>query len=323
MVRWLLAVLAVVIPITAHAGTIVVFPPQATNVSPGEADAAAALLAEGFKAASSDTIIGPVQAGEALAGAKTLSDAAASLGGDRYVESSLVGLQRSVVFSADLVTVGGGRRHRTMTLASMDDMQPASERIARALLDDTPVASNATVDTVTDREAEGLKRKKSQRSGGFRIGMLAPVAKGYEFDQGFEVLYDLRLESRDYFLTIATGAMFGIGSKGGNPAISGWVLELGAAAYLSDGDVAPYIGGGISPRLMSVNESKFGLAPYATVGLTVGRTSTAHFSFELRCAQNVVRQEINVGATDAAGNRVTVKQDVFPTELGAFVGIWW
>jgi hypothetical protein len=322
MLRSLVALTAIALPLAAHAGTIVVFPPQTTNVSPGEADAAGALLAEGFKAASGDAVIGPVQAGEALQGNKSLQQAAQSLGAERYVESSLVGLQKSLVLSADLIEVNGGsRRHRQMTLATLDDMQPASERIARALLTDTAVTSNETVDTVTDKEAEGMKRKKANRIGGFRVGMLAPVAKGYKFDQGFQIVYDLRLEQRNYFMNIATGAMFGINGRGGDPAISGWLLELGAAYWLSDGDFAPYIGGGLSPRIMSVDEVRFGLAPYAVFGTTLGRTSTAHFSAELRAYQNVIRQTIKVGPPASNGDRA--EEDVFPTELGAFVGIWW
>ncbi len=316
MSRWLIALAALALPLSAHAGTIVVFPPQTTNVSPGEADAAGALLAEGFKAASGDTVIGPAQSSEALRGNASLAEAAKALGADRYVESSLVGLQKSLVLSADLIDANGSRRHRQMTLATLDDMQPASERIARALLENSDITANQTVDTVTDREAEGLKRKKAYRIGGFRIGMLMPVAKGYQFDPGFEILYDLRLEQRNYFLTIATGAVFGIGGE--HPALGGWLLELGAAWYLSDGDFAPYIGGGVSPRIISVDEVRFGLAPYAVLGATLGRTSTASFSFELRAAQNVLKQKFEVGTPG-----VRVKEDVYPTELGAFIGIWW
>lgn len=320
MSRWLIALAALALPLSAHAGTIVVFPPQTTNVSPGEADAAGALLAEGFKGASGDTVIGPQQAGEALRDNKSFAEAAKALGGDRYVESSLVGLQKSLVLSADLIDLNGGRRHRQMTLGTLDDMQPASERIARALLENSDITANQTVDTVTDKEAEGLKRNKAYRMGGFRIGMLAPVAKGYQFDPGFEIVYDLRLHQRNYFLNIATGAIFGIG--GSDPAIAGWILELGAAWYLTDGDFAPYIGGGISPRIISVDEVRFGLAPYAVLGATLGRTSTAQFSFELRASQNVLKQKIEVGPPDTVtGDRV--KEDVYPTELGAFVGIWW
>ena len=65
----------------------------------------------------------------------------------------------------------------------------------------------------------------------------------------------------------------------------------------------------------------FGLAPYAVFGATLGRTSTAHFSAELRAYQNVIRQTIKVGPPDSNGDRA--EEDVFPTELGAFVGIWW
>lgn len=308
-------------PAVAHAGTIAVFPTTGTNVTPGELGAAGVIVAESIKGAANDAVLGPDETVQALRG-QSASVAAKSLGADRYVTSTLVRLERNLVLSADLVEVeGGAKRHRQMTLATMDDMQMAAERIARGLINNESIADTQTIDTVTDKDSEDIRRKKVDKFGGLRIGFIMPVAKGFEFDPGFEVLYDVRLEQKHWFFQIAGGAVFGTGGE--HSALKGVLLELGAAYYLTGGDFAPFVGGGVSPRLVSIDNLRFGFAPYLTVGATLGRTSTAHFSFELRAAQNVLHLEADRTVTDSSGNRTERRSNVYPTELGAFVGIWW
>lgn len=314
--RFIPLVLLLASPAVAHAGTIAVFPPTGTNVAPGELAAAGTLLAESIKGATSDTVLSPDETGPALRGQQPAA-AAQQLRAGRYVVSNLVRLERNLVLSADLIdSDGGNKRHRQMTLATLDDMQPAAERIANALIKNESISTAQSIDTVTDKDAEQIRRNQVDKMTGVRIGFIAPVAKGFQFDPGFEVLYDMRLEQRYWFFQVAGGAIFGIG--GDHSSLKGATLELGAAYYLTGGDFAPFLGGGVSPRLVSIDNLRFGFAPYVTLGATIGRTSTAHFSMELRAFQNVLHLD-----ADHSVNGVTVRSRVYPTELGAFVGIWW
>ena len=308
----LLALLALLVPAAAQAGTIAVFPPTGTNVAPGELAAAGALLAESFKGATNDNVLTPDETGAALRNS-TPGAAAQQLNADRYVVANLVRLELNLVLSADLVNADGSdKRHRQMTLAHLDDMPQASDRIATALLKNESIATAQSIDTVTDKDSEYIRRKQVDKLTGLRVGFIAPVASGFEFDPGFMVLYDMRLEQKYWFFEVAGGAMFGVG--GDHSSLGGVVLELGAAYYLTGGDFAPYIGAGVSPRIINIDSTRFGFAPYLQLGATIGRTATAHFSFEARATQNVLYMLADKGGRE---------RHVYPTELGGFVGIWW
>ncbi|MBC7793117.1 MAG: hypothetical protein H7Z43_05375, partial [Clostridia bacterium] len=194
--------------------------------------------------------------------------------------------------------------------------------VANALIKNESINTAESIETVTDKDAEKIRRKQVDKMGGIRIGFILPVAKGFQFDPSFEVLYDVRLEQKYWFFEIAGGAIIGVG--GDHSALKGATLELGAAYYLTGGDFAPFVGGGVSPRIVSIDNLRFGFAPYVTAGATIGRTATAHFSFELRAFQNVLHLEANRSRPSPfTGNAETVRTHVYPTELGAFVGIWW
>ncbi len=138
MLRPLLTLVLLLAPALAHAGGIVVFPPSATNITPPEAMAAGSLMADAFRNASGQKVIGPQEAQQAMAG-QSPEQVTQSLGCEWYVESSLVRLDRTGQLSADLVNANDGqRRHRQIPLGSLDDMSPASTRIAQALWKNEP-----------------------------------------------------------------------------------------------------------------------------------------------------------------------------------------
>ena len=317
--RLLLLTLALLAaPAIAHADCIVVFPPSATNVTPPEAMAAGTLLADALRDTTGARIVGP-QGVQPPTGSASPEAVAQSQGCAWYVESSIVRLDRTGQMSADLVNVTTNeRRHRQIPLGSLDDMAPASTRLASALWNNEQTARNQTIDTVTDRDAEQIKRQQTDTFGGIRIGMLANLAKGYQFNPGFEIMFDKRIEQRYWFFSVAFGALFGTG--GDNKSLKYGLLELGAAYYLTGGDLAPYLGLGLSPRVGGIDKFGFGLAPYAMLGLTLGRTSTARFTVEARASQNVLGQKIELSHPAGAP---TVYDNVYPTEVGGFVGVWW
>ena len=144
--------------------------------------------------------------------------------------------------------------------------------------------------------------------------------------------FDLRMESQDYFLEL--GAGFAVPTNMGavdcydsycgrsdelprtdsntRHSYGGVFAEVGASYYLSDGNIAPYLGGGLIPSVVSttaVEDPGGMLAVYGQFGLMLARESSSRFYAELRVAQHLVP----ISTLD--------RNEVWPTELTLAAGV--
>jgi hypothetical protein len=99
--------------------------------------------------------------------------------------------------------------------------------------------------------------------------------------------------------------------------IGGITTEIGASYYLTDGNIAPYIGGGLIPRvvLAGIDSSQkrdiASMSAYGQFGFTVPRNSSTRFMCDLLVAQAILPQHLKGG------------REVWPTEPSLHVGIGW
>jgi hypothetical protein len=103
--------------------------------------------------------------------------------------------------------------------------------------------------------------------------------------------------------------------------MGGVFAELGGAAYLSDGSVAPYLGGGISPRLWAASDPGHNDPGGATctvhgqAGITFTRDSRARVYAELRFDQFVLG--LNESTSTTSGDTL------YPMEMSLQFGVGW
>jgi hypothetical protein len=91
--------------------------------------------------------------------------------------------------------------------------------------------------------------------------------------------------------------------------LGGFFGNFGAGYFFNDGDVSPYLGGGLETRLMFQGDHLLAVVPYIDFGVTFFRTSRVKFYVEARAGQNVI----------ATGT--TTGESVYPTELSLMAGI--
>ena len=113
----------------------------------------------------------------------------------------------------------------------------------------------------------------------------------------------MRFEVDRWLYELALGFMIP-GVTAETPGYGGLWVDLGANYYLTDTDFAPYVGGGLEPRLV-FSGSGFNMLPYVQVGATLSRKSSVRVYAEARVGQNVL-PAINSS---------------YPTEVGLNLGL--
>ncbi|MEQ1570200.1 MAG: hypothetical protein ABMA64_31490 [Myxococcota bacterium] len=144
-----------------------------------------------------------------------------------------------------------------------------------------------------------------QIDAGVRLGVGVGVWPDQDVMPQASLFADLRMRQGRGFLTVAPGLM--LSGPAGDLDYGGLALELGGGWRLSDRPVAPYVGGGVSGRLLLSDESVIGFAPYGLFGLE-GKLGAATAFGELRVYQNV----LPVAAR---------QRDTYPVEPGLAFGV--
>lgn len=300
------------------AGGAAVFPPQATNLEPGPAQALGQLLAHAYARASGQPVVLPAQAGAALQPGRSLAAAAAALGVDEYLDTTAIGLSKGL-----LVTTTRHRRDGTpvysaqMRAQGMDDLPEVSARLARALHQQVPPEQTRTLDTVTLRETRSPNRVAAEQVLGFKTFLAWPL--GARFEPLTGVGFDGRFEQERYFLEFGVGFLVPSDGSDSREGYGGLYSEFGGSYYLASADTSPYVGAGLSPRLLfgAENDSPTNLAAWGQLGVMFLRTSATRLYVDLRLTQNLlaVRREADVpgGASESS----------YPTELSLGVGLGW
>jgi hypothetical protein len=304
-----------------------IFPVKGTNLSEGEAAAIGALIAVSYSAESDARVLDPSQTGPVLAQQHSERDAAQQLGLTHYVDVRAVRLEQRIALHATLRNVHGSQLYEVKTTAmSLDDMEPVAERIASTLHRRTPLEETRDLDNITAKEARAPNRIFAEKVFGIRTGMALPFGKDVEADAALFIEFDGRLEGRSYFLEFAGGFMLPSDMDDGDDGIGGLIGLIGGSYYLGYTNIAPYIGGALSPRIMLGSYSGAALTANGHIGLMFMRMSSSRIYAEIGVDQHLLplSPDWDERYDPETGTYVTDDaNDVWPTELSLAVGIGW
>lgn len=321
---WLAVVALTAIASTASAN-VGVFPVKGTNLTQGEMDAIGAMVASAYATQLNQKVWGPEETGPVLAQSGTEKDAATQLVLTEYITINAVRLQQRIAIHAVLHNKHGSQLFQTRTTAmSLDDLEVVSERIAISLHRRTEMQHTMTIDNVTGKEATPKNRMFAEKVAGVRTGVVVPIAEDLSMDPMLLAQFDMRLEGESYFLEFALGLM--LPSQFEDGGIGGLVGHLGGSFYLSHTAVSPYVGAGVSPRLVFGDYSGAGLTANGHFGLMFMRHSSTRLYVEIRVDQNLLplTPEYDYYDCEYDGTNCDESGDkIWPTELSLGVGIGW
>ncbi|MFT3923165.1 MAG: hypothetical protein QM778_11590 [Myxococcales bacterium] len=327
----LLSTLLTILPTTAWAADVAIFPAETSNLAPADNLAVGELLAQAYAGVSRQAVLSPVRTEYAVAHATTYEGAAQSLGVTEYVRTSTLAVGRLIVITATRYTSDGTFVYQSkMTAHSMEDLPAISDRMAKALwhrVDDSEVR---TRDNVVQDEARVKPRVASEKVFGFKTGVYFPMARGAKFDTSIGLQFDIRFEMDRFFLEFAAGFIFPTsfadntcssydesagyctGSDRKHGTVGGFTGEIGASYFLTNGNAAPYIGIGLIPRLtVDINNDVANMLAYAQLGIMLPRDSSIRFYGDFRASQGLLETHLENGA------------GVHTTELTLHVGFGW
>lgn len=297
----------------AFAGTVAIFPVDAINVHADDARVIGQFFASKYEMASGQKVIRPDEAGKALEEGKSMTAAATALNVDEYIEMRAFGLdsnprsRRCILAASRKARSGEPIWNAELSLTSVADLEQGATRLADALLKKTTLEETRTHRNVVAAETRVGNRVRSQTMPSFKTAVGYPVAANQRFSPISTTTFDLRLEQDRYFGNFGLGLVLATPSVDGSAGYGGLAADLGLNYYLTDGNTAPYVGGGIMPRILTPGIAP---APYAQLGLVMNRDSSPQFFAELRVAQNILPMSVRrVGGA------------AYPTEIGLSVGL--
>ena len=321
-----LGVLSLVLSAPAYA-TVMVAPVEGTNLTPDDTEAISQMMASAYRMAQRDAVVPLAEARHAIEQSGSVDRAARQLGATEYVYATAVHLDTTIVITATRYAVDGTPLHSVeMTATGLDDLEPTSERLAKALSSNEAIAATQTIDTVTKTEGRRPNRTWSEKVTGFKAGITYPIGWGHEISPMMNAGFALRVEGGEHFLEFGVGFILPAQASDDQQLSYGGVYgELGANFYLAHRSTSPYLGFGVMPRLMS-SQQLTNVAPYVQGGLMFFRESSTRMYLDLRVAQNVLPVGLGGGYQyDSATGTSTAlaKLQLFPTELTLHVGVGW
>jgi hypothetical protein len=326
IVGWASGVLGLVLSVTAHAA-VMVAPVEGTNLDPGEVEAISETVASAYRVAQQEAVIPLPEVRRALEQTGGVQEAAKKLGATEYIYVTAVRLDTRIVITATRYSASGTALHSSkMTATGLDDVEPTSERLAKALAAQQATATTQTLDTVTKTEGKRPNRTWSEKVTGFKAGLIYPIGWGHEISPMMSAGFALRVEGENHFLEFGVGLVLPASADDDKRLSYGGVYgDIGANFYLAHTSTSPYLGFGVMPRLMSREVTN--LAPYGQAGLMFFRESSTRLYLDLRLAQNVLPVGFGGGYDqyDSAtgGYTSTPTQKLYPTELSLHVGVGW
>ncbi|MEO7035993.1 MAG: hypothetical protein ABI335_19410 [Polyangiaceae bacterium] len=311
--------------VTARAA-VMVAPVEGTNLDPGEVEAISQTVASAYQVAQPDAVIPMPETRRALEQTGGVQEAAKKLGANEYIYATAVRLDTRIVITATRYSVNGALlRSAKMTATGLDDVEPASERLAKALSGHQETHATQALDTVTKTEARSPNRTWSEKVTGFKAGFIYPIGWGHEISPMMSAGFALRVDSNSHFLEFGVGVVLpanpGEDHRLGYGGVYG---DIGANFYLAHASTSPYLGFGVMPRLVSQEVTN--LAPYGQAGLMFFRESSTRLYADFRVAQNVL--PVGFGGSSqydsTTGNYVsTPPLHLYPTELSLHFGVGW
>lgn len=299
-----------------------VFPVEGTNLSEGELSAIGTLITQAYASESGKPVYGPNDVAASLARTQSERDTAQEMGLHEYIHITAVRLSSRISLDAKRLNRHGSVLYEVHTTAlSLDDMEVVSDRIAASLWRRTELKHTRNIDNVMGKETRGNNRLFVEKLFGARFGVVAPVGNHLDLVPGLLLQFDARLEQEDYFIEFAAG-MLVPNEQQTKRTISGFFGHVGASYYLTHTFISPYIGAGISPRIMLEQYQGAGLALSAHAGVMFMRSSSTRIYAELQVDQNVIPVSPASNYDSVTGNYGTNgRQNVLPTELSLALGI--
>lgn len=289
--------------------SVMLLPVKGTNLAQGEVDAIGEMVTNAYQVEAKESVIAPALSKKALDETGGYSQAAQKLGAHEYILVTAVRLESRIVLTATRYGADGHYIYSAkMSATSLDDIEPASERLANAVVHEQSPSSSRTTDNVTRTEENQPIRANSQKVAGFKGSFTYPIGWNKSAAPQMSGAFDLRLENGQHFIEVGVGLTFPTPDARGYGGI--W-LDIGGNLYLGSGNTAPYLGVGIMPRLMS--HSVANLAPYLQGGVMFFRDSSTRFYGDVRIAQNLLPVTFTGDAKES--------ERLFPTELTFSLGM--
>jgi hypothetical protein len=331
-----MVVLAQLSPAQAQTSSVAVMPVQGVNLTEGQGDAIGVLFANAFAREANVTVASPVETKQVLQQTKTSLAVAKQLGAFEYIELRAIQLGTRVTVAGIRYTKDGRELFRAETAApSLDDMEMATARLARSLAWRQAIAGEQVTGTVVGSAGASIPAlppevKSYPNASGIKTGLIFPMASGRSISPMMSLQFDGRVGTRDYFIEYGAGAAVptttDTESNSNTIQMGGVFAEIGGSVYLSDGSIAPYVGGGVSPRIFGATNSVSSdgggarCALFGQLGLTFTRDIRARIYAELRVSQNIIGFSSQVTSSD---NITTPTGTYYPTELAMQFGIGW
>jgi len=271
---------AVAAPAAAHGETLALLPFSGLNVHPAILEAAQEVLKDHLQRNGRFTVVtipGPAGAAEATP-AEALAQARAA-GATLAVVVRIVhlGSAARVRLSAYSTASGGVTYWDSMQAAGTPgDLDPALARLAAGLATGRSARGTGDIDTVTQREAEPLRKLQSTRTFGVRLGTMLAAnrpggAAGTLAGIGIFWLYDARAYLADIGLDYFSG-----------DAGSAFNVAIGAYYPFGRETLTPYVGGGLAWSAAHYGGAgKSGIVLHGSAGLIFGRLSNVQLRGEV------------------------------------------
>jgi hypothetical protein len=348
LIQILLPVLTFISSAQAQPAVVAVMPLQGVNLTEGQCEAIGVLFANALAREANIAVASPIETKQAIQQTKTSRAAATQLGAVEYVELRAIQLDAKVSLAGIRYARDGRELFRAETsAASLDEMEAATARLARALAWRQPISGGMPFETVTGAgEAAPMpspapSAKAYPGTMGVKMALILPVASGRSISPMMSLQFDGRMGTRDYFVEFGAGVVLATETEASSDSIriGGVFAELGGSYYLSNGGIAPYIGGGVSPRILvssirSPNPGGYSYgepytdnsttgarcALYGQLGVNFSRDSRSRVYSELRISQNVIA--FSNDFTNSSGTTVSTGT-YYPTEFALQVGIGW
>lgn len=162
----------------------------------------------------------------------------------KFILGDMTRIGETVVVTVSLYDAEDGKLvwSDAMKAKTPDDLDPILERMGKNIGTKQEASDSDDIYSVTQKETEKLKKKKTNRYFGFGIiGFLQIPDPGPQFEPGLDFfwLYD----SRNLFLQLD-----GSFDYYNDDPTSFWDFQFGISAYypFSNGSTTPFIGGGVS-----------------------------------------------------------------------------
>jgi hypothetical protein len=318
LLSWLLAA-AFVLWVPRSFAAVMVLPVESTNLDPVQADAIGQMVASAYQIEKNERVVPPAQVRAALAAGGTYEEIAARLQATEYLYVTAVRLDARIVISATRYAADGAMIYSAkITASGLDDVEPASDRLAKSLVHKRPPTETRTLDNVTTTEGIAPKRVSTARVAGFKGGFVYPIGWKERLQPMMSVGFDLRLEGENHFLELGVGFAVPAGTESA-AAYGGLWSEIGASFYLMHEATSPYIGLGLMPRLMSKDVTN--LAAYGQGGMMFFRDASTRLYTDLRIAQNLLPVGFSGCDPDVAPYTVCGTRRLYPTEISLNIGL--